>query len=366
MRILQVIPSLAAGGAETVALGLSKRLVALGHEVHLILLYHPSDAQSDHLSALGIVAHSLRKRPGIDFAAVRRFSQIARQVRPNVIHTHQHALKYALAASTPWDRCGLVHTLHTMSGHERSAVTALTHRLGRGWGVRAVGVSPAISAAFVAAGAYRHVATVPNGVDTDAYRPNPDVGRKLRAEIGLHECDFVLIQVARFNPVKNHRDTVLAAGRLAKDQRGLKVLFAGEGAKRTDTEVLIRELGIESSFRFLGVRSDVPDLLQAADAFVLPSSVEGSPISLLEAMASGLPCVCSKVGGIPDVIASGINGMLFEAGSVDDFVAACTELIRDPERRRMMGASARATVLARYSIEAMTEAYLRIYEESQP
>jgi glycosyltransferase involved in cell wall biosynthesis len=139
------------------------------------------------------------------------------------------------------------------------------------------------------------------------------------------------------------------------------LLFVGDGPLRGDLERLAQSLGVAGRVRFLGVRFDVPDLLRAADIFALTSVSEAASLTLLEAMASGLPVVVTRVGGNPEIVRDGVDGLLVPRGDDQAAAAAFLRLLDDPAAAARMGAAGRARVHKHYRLEQTIDAYLRLY-----
>lgn len=135
---------------------------------------------------------------------------------------------------------------------------------------------------------------VRNAIDVDAYAFDTARSTRVRRELGIHESTLVVGHVGRFAPAKNHSFILSVFSEVLKLRSDAVLVLVGDGELRSETELRARELGIADSVRFLGVRSDVPDLMQAMDVFLMPSHYEGLPLVLVEAQASGLPCVISE------------------------------------------------------------------------
>jgi glycosyltransferase involved in cell wall biosynthesis len=159
-------------------------------------------------------------------------------------------------------------------------------------------------------------------------------------------------------------DVLLRASRiLVEDFPGLRVLIAGEGDRRFALEDLTAELGLQDTVMFLGVRTDVPDVLAALDVAVNSSDFEGSPLSLMEYMEAARPVVATRVGGIPDLIDDGEQGLVVEPQDPASFAAAVAQLLRDPERARRMGERGRERRRSEFDIDVMVRRLEALYEE---
>jgi glycosyltransferase involved in cell wall biosynthesis len=149
---------------------------------------------------------------------------------------------------------------------------------------------------------------------------------------------------------------VLRAFRLLRD-RGIEatLCMVGDGPEREELERLAGELGLMRDCLFPGYQEDVAPFFAAFDAFVLPSGNEGTPVTAIEALASGCPVVATRVGGVPDVVSDGVDGLLVEPGDREALADALARLAADPELRRRMGEAGRERVLPRYAVERLIE-----------
>src|SRR5262249_46039572 len=188
---------------------------------------------------------------------------------------------------------------------------------------------------------------IPNGV---SLRP-PSRGGDVHAELGLERGVPVIGTVGGLRPQKAHQVLLRAVSLLPDQLRAVRVLIVGEGPERGALERLAAELGVQERVRFVGSRTDVPNILAALDVAVCCSDFEGSPLSVLEYMDAGLPVVASAVGGLPDLIEPGVHGLLVPPQDPIALGEALAELIREPERAREMGARGRGRRRAEFDID---------------
>src|SRR5262249_24656144 len=279
-----------------------------------------------------------RRRP---VACLRGLTGRLKAFGPGLVHTH---LYYAnvlgrvaarLAGSPP-----VVTTLHnpdyTFEATERTLCRA-RKLLDRWTGARnaaVVAVSGAVAEDFRRHMGWTGIRVIPNGVDLEAFAPGGGDDGAARGEWpgpGLR-----LLSVGRLHPQKGHGVLLDAMGRTAARGASLSLVIAGEGTLRPVLEEGIRRLGLDGSVRLAGRRGDVRELLRAADVFVFPSLYEAVGIALLEAMASGLPVVASRTGGIPEVVEDGASGRLVPPGDAEALAEALAALARDPDERRRL------------------------------
>jgi glycosyltransferase involved in cell wall biosynthesis len=204
---------------------------------------------------------------------------------------------------------------------------------------------------------------VPNGVDTNRFAPgfpSPEAAA-LREDASL-----VVAILGHISDVKGYPTFVEAAARIASNRPDcLFIAIGGETTQpgcRTALERRIRGLGLETRFRFLGFRTDVAEILRAVDVVALPSSAEGFPLAVLEAMSTGLPVVATPVGGVPEVLSDGETGLLVPPGDVDALTLALSQLVSSPERRARLGAAARKRIEERYAIDVFARAVQNVYD----
>ncbi|MFL6280146.1 MAG: glycosyltransferase [Vicinamibacterales bacterium] len=194
------------------------------------------------------------------------------------------------------------------------------------------------------------IAMIPNGVDLAAY-----TDRTAAKEIRR------IVTVANLRPEKEHETLIASAAALVGSHPDLRFQVVGDGPRKRQLQDLVTARGLSRQVEFLGHRDDVPSLLAAADAFVLPSRSEAFPNSVIEAMAAGLPVVASAVGGLLDLIDGGRTGLLVAPSDVEALTSALRFLIENPARAASMGRAARTEIQQRYSFDRMVSAFERLY-----
>jgi glycosyltransferase involved in cell wall biosynthesis len=204
----------------------------------------------------------------------------------------------------------------------------------------------------------RDVLFVPNGIP-----PLPAPGRDIRRELRIPSDAPVIGAVTRLCRQKAPEVLVRAAARLATDFPGLRVLVAGVGPEEDRVRVLIDALGLGGTVRLLGARDDVPDVLAALDVAVLSSDWEGSPLSVMEYMAAGLPVVATSVGGVPDLITHGVHGLLVARRDWAGLAEATTRLLRDRPLAEAMGRRAQERQRREFDLHTMVRRLEGLYED---
>ncbi len=190
-----------------------------------------------------------------------------------------------------------------------------------------------------------------------------DSVQSARAHLGLAEGDLVIGMIAQLIPRKGHRVLLAALPELVSYFPHLRVLCFGQGPLFATLKQEAATLGLSKHLQLMGFRPDLPELLPALDLVVHPALQEGLGIALLEAAAVGLPIVASRVGGIPEAVRHGFNGLLVPPGDPQALAAAIAELLQDPERRWAFGRAGRSLVAREFSVEAMVKGNLAVYQE---
>jgi L-malate glycosyltransferase len=191
----------------------------------------------------------------------------------------------------------------------------------------------------------------------------PPSGRDVRGELGIGPDDPIVTTVGFLRQPKAMDVLIEAAARIAPRFPRLRVLIVGEGADRPVYEALIEKLGVGDTVELLGLRSDVPDLLAETDVSVLSTNSEGSPLSVMEYMDAGLPVVGTRVGGIPDLVDDGVEGLLVEPGDPDGLAEAIARLLDDPQEARRMGERGRERRRREFDIDVMVRNLENLYLE---
>lgn len=210
------------------------------------------------------------------------------------------------------------------------------------------------------------VVVIPNGVDTTAFRPRP-VDNTLRSRLGATAGQLLVGCVARLHRDKDHRTLLDAVGRLKRSGSApeFRLALIGDGPEHPDLIALTSALGLRDQVRFLGDRDDVDRLMPQLDLLVLSSRTEGLPLVLLEAMACGIPCLATGVGGIPDLLRRG-GGRLAPPENAPALAETLGALLAAPAMLRRLGEDARRIIVAGYDRRTMVGAYQRVLDPDAP
>ena len=353
MKIMQVIPYFCFGGAETMCENLCYAQMALGHDVVVVSLYNEHTPIVQRMEASGVRILYLDKKLGMDVSMVPKLLGIMRREKPDVVHTHLDVIKYAVAAAKLAGIRTCVHTVHNVAQKEAEGLSQKINRVyfRLGWS-RPVALSPEVQKTIAAV--YRlpeeNIPVIYNGIDLSRCVPKTD-----------YSCQNppILLHIGRFNEQKNHDGLLRAFQSLLKQIPQCKLHLVGDGELKAEMETLACTLGVAQQVVFCGSQSDVHPYLQEADLFLLPSNYEGMPMTIIEAMGTGLPIVATAVGGVPDMVEDGVSALLTTC-DVTAVCEACIRLLEDAELRATMGKNAHARS-SLFSAQEMARRYCEIY-----
>ena len=204
---------------------------------------------------------------------------------------------------------------------------------------------------------------IPNGIDGNTkFNPNIIDAKKEKEKLGVENNELSVFFIGRLSPEKNPDVFVEVAHRFSK-KKNIKFYIVGDGPMNKSVSSSIKSLGIESTCIYLGYQTDIPKYLSIADIFVLPSSIEGFPLSILEAMSMEVAVVASRVGAVPDIINSGNNGFVVSPGSVNEIVESVQKLIDNPKLLLEVKENARRAVEDKYTSKILGKNYIKMYKE---
>jgi L-malate glycosyltransferase len=203
-----------------------------------------------------------------------------------------------------------------------------------------------------------------NGVNLDIFQPGNSM--EARKKLGLKNDQLILLSIGSLNKNKNHALLINAFSEIVASKSPLHLYIIGEGEEQNRLKKQIKELELEQKITLIELldHKSISEWMKAADIFILPSRNEGTPNSLLEAMASGLPVIASQVGGVPELIQESIEGLLFESDSKDDLKEKLNKLIKDNQLQKLLGKNAQKKIATHYgSWENQAEKLLALYKQ---
>jgi glycosyltransferase involved in cell wall biosynthesis len=364
-----IISSMPVGGAEVLLSNLLRRLDRNVISPNLVCL-----GEFGHLGeqlAKEIPAYSQLLRNKWDFRILRRLTQLLSSKHADAVITVGAGDKMfwgrlaARFANVPVV-CSALHSTGWPDGIGR------LNRLLTPWTDAFIGVADAHAEHLRCRERFPagKVKVIPNGVDTSRFRPNPEQRCLVRKSLGLpSHCPLVGI-VAALRPEKNHGLLVRSAVRILTDHPESHFLIIGDGTERTHIENQIRELGLQHRFHLLGNRADTPQLLAALDVFTLCSLNEANPVSILEALSTGIPVVSTNVGSISETVINEVTGLLVPSENACALSRAISSLLHDRAKAKQMGLNGRQHVTQGWSLQSMVQGYedliLQIYDSKVP
>jgi len=287
--------------------------------------------------------------------------RMLRQANVDVVHSHEFTMAvYGTVASS---RLGIPHVITMHGNQEMTAVWR--RRVALRWAFRRSKVVTAVSQ--VTARQLEHDLGLVDGMIEVIRNGVPRIdgnARNVRKELGLVEDELIVFAVGNLDPRKGHMVLLRALqGLRSEGSQPWRVVIAGGrgGPEREPLEAFAAEHGFSDQLCILSQRDDIPDLLAAADIFVMPSLWEGLPLALLEAMLAGKAIVASATSGIPEAITTGEHGLLVPPNDVDALRLSLEQVLRDRDLRDTLGANARARGLENFTVEAMANGYERLY-----
>jgi glycosyltransferase involved in cell wall biosynthesis/peptidoglycan/xylan/chitin deacetylase (PgdA/CDA1 family) len=357
LRVLEFIDSLDTGGAERVVAQLSLEMSARGHEVHIMCLRELGETvlPRERFADAGVRLSELLKPEGFKPALIRQIADYVRENGIDLVHSHNPLVcHYAVAAAKLGGAKASVNTVHGVQTLGLPLWAKALYGMSCWGSDRVVCVSQMVKTEFDRKiPAKKGLATViANGIDVEALL---EVERKPSAG------EFVIGTIGRFVPVKGHRFLLDAFARIADRYPNCRLAFLGYGELDSELQEQCERLGLRSKTTFRGWSRDVAGYLSGIDLFVLPSLSEGLPLTLLEAMAAGVPAVASAVGGIPEVIERSGAGWLCPPGDILALAGAICSAMDAPDLRQK-GLAGRADVLRFHSAGQMANRYLELFE----
>jgi sugar transferase (PEP-CTERM/EpsH1 system associated) len=368
LRVLHVIDRLGVGGAEV---GILKVVEGLSgecfeHRICTIRGFDENFARSQGFEGRIYVAG--RSNSGFQFL-LGRLARIMREFRPDIVHSRNWGAIEAMPAAR---LCGVPVAIHSEHGYEVNMLDGLPtrRRVFRRFAYTAADAIFTVSEqlrSYHARQAWlpvERIRVLPNGVDTDRFARRPGESPAARRRLGVSDGSLIIGAVGRLVPIKDHATLLQAADILISRGMPVYVLLVGAGPELAKhQEFVAASPRLAGRVIFAGAVSDVPAMLNAMDVFVLPSLSEGMSNTLLEAMASGLPAVATRVGGNPELLEEERSGWFFRPGDVAALAAILERLGRDANLRQEFGEAARRRAVEHFSLEGMIARYRNLYVE---
>lgn len=385
IRVLRIIARLNVGGPAIQAISLTRRLEPLGYRTTLARgLEDPDEGDMDYLadalSVHPVLVPTMRRSPGWgDVEALVTLAGMIHRERPQIIHTHAAKagtlgrLAGWASGLTPGRRPILIHTFHghSLTGYFSPRTASIYRRIERSLARHTdalIAVSGEVRDELVelgVAGANRFE-VVPLGFDLEPFGVGADERarrrHRFRSELGIPADDHVVTLIARLVPIKRVDRFLRVARSLTERRRDVHFLVVGDGELRESLQASPDATALNARLTWAGFRRDIPDVCFASDAVVLTSDNEGTPVSLIEAQAAGVPVVAGRVGGVASVVRHGISGFVVEPSDEHGMANAVSRVLDDAtvtERAQ----TAREEVTRAFSLDALVERIDGLYRQ---
>jgi glycosyltransferase involved in cell wall biosynthesis len=372
VRVLRVIDRLNVGGPALHVTYLSRGLAPRGYETTLVagdiargeesMAFVAAEAGVEVVTFSGL---SRELSPLRDVVATIRLAGLIRRARPQIVHTHKAkagAVGRMAALLAGKRRPLVVHTFHGhvlrgYFGHAGSLLFRAIETALAGVSDVLVAVSPQVRDELVRLGVApaEKFAVVRLGIELEPRVRAREDRAEIRRRIGVAPDRFVVGWFGRMTAVKRCQELVDALAALRARGVDALLLLVGDGVDRERVEERAHELGVAESCLFLGYQDDVARWYAACDAFALTSANEGTPVVIIEALAAGVPVVATRVGGVADVVAEGVDGFLVDAGDTAAMSERLEQLACDETLRHRMGIAGRARALGRYAVDRLVD-----------
>jgi len=356
------------GGSGVVATELGKMLAEKGHEIHFISsslpfrlnkMYH-----NIHYHQVEVNQYSVFQYPPYDIALASKMAEVANRENLDILHVHYaipHAVCAILAKQMSTRDIKIVTTLHgtdiTVLGYDPSLTDAIKFGIEKSDSVTAVSFA-LVNQTYELINPDKQIETVYNFIDERIYHKTAVTS--LKEQLQIKDDEKVIIHVSNFRPVKRVNDVIETFAKISAVMPA-KLLLVGDGPEMTIVCKLVRQLSLEEKVIFLGKQENLEELYSISDLMLLLSEKESFGLVALEAMACGVPCIGTNVGGIPEVIEQGVSGYICEVGDLEDISRKAISLLSDFDLHQKMSLKALDTVKTKFRADRIVEQYEQLY-----
>jgi len=361
------------GGSGVVATELGIELAARGHEIHFITYSQPFRLAGREANIryheVPVSNYPLFEYPPYDLALATRMAEVAELHSLDLLHVH-YAIPHSVSAllarqmlAKAGRRLPFITTLHgtdiTLVGLDRSYLPITRFGIDESDGVTAIS-SHLRERTRENLGITREIEVIRNFVNCDFYVRNPELVAQQRPRFA-RPGESLLVHLSNFRPVKRVLDVIETFARVSRALPA-RLLMIGDGPERSAAEFLAMRLGIGDRVDFVGKQENVNELLALSDLMLMPSEMESFGLAALEAMACRVPAIATRVGGVPELIEDGVNGLLYEIGDVDGMAAGAISILSDPTLLERLSTASRRTAQDHFCASRIIPLYEKYYE----
>jgi L-malate glycosyltransferase len=357
------------GGSGVIATELGKLLAEKGHEIHFISSSMPFRLKkmypNIYYHQVEVNQYSVFQYPPYDIALASKMAEVADREKLDILHVHYaipHAVCAILARQMSERDLKIVTTLHgtdvTVLGYDPSLIGAIKFGIEKSDYVTAVSNS-LIEQTYELIKTSKKIETVYNFIDQRVYYKRSDA-TYLKDVYGIQEDEKVIIHVSNFRPVKRVTDVVKAFAKIVQHTPA-KLLLVGDGPEISIVCKLVDQLELQGKVLFVGKQENLEELYSISDLMLLLSEKESFGLVALEAMACGVPCIGTNVGGMPEVISDGENGYTCQLGDIETISDKAITLLTDDFLHSKFSASAIQTAKVKFHSDIIVEQYEQIY-----
>jgi N-acetyl-alpha-D-glucosaminyl L-malate synthase BshA len=362
------------GGSGVVATELGIELAARGHEIHFITYSQPFRLTGREANIryheVPVSNYPLFEYPPYDLALATRMAEVAEFHSLDLLHVH-YAIPHSVSAllarqmlAARGKHLPFITTLHgtdiTLVGLDHSYLPITKFGIDESDGVTAIS-SDLSQRTRDNLGVTRHIEVIRNFVNCDFYQRDPALVAEQRPRFAK-PGEKLLVHLSNFRPVKRVLNVVEIFARVSRALPA-RLLLIGDGPERSNAEFLAMRLGIADRVDFVGKQENVNELLSLSDLMLMPSELESFGLAALEAMACRVPAIATRVGGVPELIDDGVNGLLYEVGDVEGMATGAISLLSDPELLETFSVAARRTAQDHFCASRIIPHYERFYEQ---
>jgi N-acetyl-alpha-D-glucosaminyl L-malate synthase BshA len=362
------------GGSGVVATELGIELAARGHEIHFITYSQPFRLTGREANVryheVPVSNYPLFEYPPYDLALATRMAEVAEFHALDLLHVHYaipHSVSALLARQMLAARgrhLPFITTLHgtdiTLVGLDRSYLPITRFGIDESDGVTAIS-NDLREQTRENLGITREIEVIRNFVNCDFYQRDPKLVAEQRPRFA-RPGEKLLVHLSNFRPVKRVLDVVEVFARVSRALPA-RLLLIGDGPERSAAEFLAMRLGVADRVDFVGKQENVNELLALSDLMIMPSEMESFGLAALEAMACCVPAIATRVGGVPELIESGVNGLLYAVGDVEGMAAGAIEILSEPALLESYSKAARKTAQDHFCASRIIPHYERYYEQ---